>query len=233
MEKKFFTLQLLDLLQKQSYYSGKLSTINEIDDEVSRVYLPEESAALREPVYYHNNNGKEMIEIYNQSGCFVRDAKKLVAAKIETWNTIRENSCFFGTPSDKQIESFWISPKGVQGNFGERILETISKEEGIDYEDILGMLDICKRLGLIAQLNELNHFEGMDHDAINRLMYGECVEVIQRLEFSEDYDLARDVYIYSNFKLEDYSSVVEAAESLGENFDKGIESIVKTKKLTK
>ena len=235
MKQKFFTEELLDLLQKQSYYSGKLSTISEIDDEVSRVYLPEESAALRQPVYYHNNNGKDMIRLYNEQGYFVRDAEKLVAAKIRTWDIVRENAYCFGTPSDEQIESFWISPRGFQGNFGERIIDVIAREEGLDYEAILGMLDICKRLGLIAQYNELSNIEGMDTNTINSMMYGQCIEVIQRLEDNENYDLARDIYVYSNFSLDDHDNVIEAAISLGENFDQGIESLnnYKVKKLYK
>jgi len=229
MKQKFFTEELLDLLQKQSYYAGKLSTMAEIDDAVSRVYLPEESAALRQPVYYHNNKGKDMIELYNKQGYFVRDAAKLVAAKIKTWDIVRENKYYFGTPSDEKIESFWISPKGFQGNFGERIIDVIAREEGLDFEGILGMLDICKRLGLIAQYNELSKIEGMDTETIYSMMYGECVEVIQRLEDSENYDLARDIYVYSNFSLDDHDNVIEAAISLGENFDKGMESLQKNK----
>ena len=88
------------------------------------------------------------------------------------------------------------------------------------------MLDICKRLGLISQLNELKTLEGMDLEIIDELMYGQCVEVIHRLNYSESYDLARDVYTYSNFDLEGYSSIVQAAEALGENFDKGIDSLI-------
>ena len=42
MKQKFFTEELLDLLQKQSFYAGKLETISELDDMVSRVYLPED-----------------------------------------------------------------------------------------------------------------------------------------------------------------------------------------------
>lgn len=229
MKQKFFTEELLDLLQKQSFYAGKLGTISKLDDIVSKVYLPEESSVLGEPVYYHNENGKDMIRLYNENGCFVRDAGKLVSAKNEAWNVIRSNKYCFGAPTDKQIESFWISPRGVQGNFGERVIDTIAKEEGIEYESILGMLDICKRLGLISQLNELRQIEGMDNKVIEEMMFGQCVEVIQRFEFSEDYDLARDVYVYSNFRLDDYDNVIEAADALGENFDRSIESLKENK----
>ena len=235
MKQKFFTEELLDLLQKQSFYSGKLATISELDDVVSKVYLPEESTALGQSVYYHNENGKEMIHLYNEQGYFVRDAKKLVAAKNKSWEVIRNNKYCFGTPTDEQIESFWISPKGVQGNFGERVIDTIAKEEGLGYESILGMLDICKRLGLISQLNELRQIQGMDIETIEEMMYGQCVEVIQRFEYSEDYDLAHDVYVYSNFHLDEHDSIIEAAQALGENFDKSIESLKenKIKKLVK
>ena len=66
MKQPFFTEQLLDLLQKQSYYAGKLSTISQIDEVVSRVYLPEESAVLNEALYYHSNKGEPMIKLYNE-----------------------------------------------------------------------------------------------------------------------------------------------------------------------
>ena len=91
------------------------------------------------------------------------------------------------------------------------------------------MLNICRKLGLISQLNELRSVKGMDAEAIENMMYAECVEVMQRLEYSDSYDLARDVYTYSNFNLDDYDSIIEAALALGDNFDQGIDSAQKNK----
>lgn len=229
MKEQFFTEQLLDLLQKQSYYAGKLSTISEIDEVVSRVELPEESAVLNEIQYYHSNKGEPMIKLYNEQGFFLRDGKRLIAAQRLAQQVVKENAFLFGRPSDEQIEKFGISPKGLMNYFGDVVIDTVAREEGLEYEDVIGMLTICRKLGLISQLKELSQVEGMDVATIENMMYAECVDVMQRLEYSDSYDLARDVYTYSNFNLEDYDSIVDAALALGDNFDQGIDILSKNK----
>lgn len=238
MKPKFFTEELLDLLQKQSFYAGKLSTITEVDEAVSLVYLEEESAVLGEPVYYHSDKGQIIIETYKQNDWFKRDVKRLIDSSNKTKSIIKANSYCFGrlSISNGDIRDFGITPKGIQGHMHERILETIAREENIEYEDIMSMLDICKRLGLIAQLNELNNQDNINLPAIEEMMYSECVEVEQRLKYSEQYDLAHDIYIYSDLKLDSYSDIIEAAVSMDEHFGKEVDALdnnSKVKKLTK
>lgn len=219
-----FTEQLLDLLQKQSYYAGKLSAVLEIDESD----FLEDSRGLNKKRFL--NRAKSIIKLYNKHGFYLRDGKKIMKSQKEACEVlkeiIKENN---KDVSDSQIESFGISPKGIPTVFSLQVIDFVAEKEEIDYDEILGMLDICKRLGLIAQLYELCQLKTRNMDLVENLMYSNCVEVMQELEYSDFYDLARDVYTYSNFNLDDYDSVIEAALALGENFDQGIDELSKNK----
>lgn len=220
MEDVSFTEQLLDLLQKQSYYAGKLSAVLEIDESD----FLEDSRGLNKKRFL--NRAKSIIKLYNKHGFYLRDGKKIMKSQREACTVLKEivkedTKDLF----DERIESFGISPRGIPTVFSEHVIDYIAEKEGIGYDDILAMLDICRSLGLIAQLYELCQFKNKNMDIVENLMYSKCVEVMNQLEYSDSYDLARDVYTYSNFNLDDYDSVIEASLALGENFDQGIDCL--------